>query len=379
MPHPASSLDSSWLDILDRLPPDLDLDQLARETKALRRRRAITDGGDLLRLGLAHGPGGMSLPQTAAWARLSGICEISAPALIERLHRSAAFFAAITQRLLAARAPPPASPWHGRCLRLHDSSSLSQPGSKGSNWRIHAVYDLGSASFSDLIVTDERGAESLTRGRPVEGAIAIADRGYARANDMAAFLRPYDENKAGDFIVRIGWNSLRTENHDGSPFDLLALLTKMSEHPAAPDNPMPEEWSGLALYGRGKRISRVPVRLVIMPLPPDKIERARKKIRRIATKQQTRLKPGTLIAAGFLILATSLPAAFAAADLCAVYRLRWQIELAFKRLKSLIRVDLLPTRTEAGGRSWIYPHLILALLTEDICQEILESSPSGPR
>jgi IS4 transposase len=73
-----------------------------------------------------------------------------------------------------------------------------------------------------------------------------------------------------------------------------------------------------------------------------------------------------------------LPAEFAAVDICAVYRLRWQIELAFKRLKSLIHVDQLPTRTEAGGRSWIYAHLILALLTEDICQEILESSPSAP-
>jgi len=61
----------------------------------------------------------------------------------------------------------------------------------------------------------------------------------------------------------------------------------------------------------------------------------------------------------------------------AVYRLRWQIELAFKRLKSLIRIDRIPTQTEAGGLSWLYPHLILAMLTDDICQEILASFPSG--
>jgi hypothetical protein len=377
MPHAASLFDSEWLDILDRLPPDLDLDQLARETQAIVRRREIKDGGDLLRLGLAHGPGGMSLPQTAAWARLSGICELSAPSLSDRLHQSVAFFAAIVRRLLAARAPAASSPWHGRCLRLHDSSSLSQPGSKGINWRIHAVYDLGSASFSSLELTDAQGAESLTYGTVEEGTIAIADRGYAHANDMAAFLRPYGD-RIGDFIVRVGWNSLRLENNDGSPFDLVAILTEMSEDPAVPDNPTPREWTGQALYGRGKQIRKLPIRLAILALPRDKVEIARKKIRRIATKQQSKLNPKTLLAAGFLILATSLSAQFAAADICAVYRLRWQIELAFKRLKSLIKVDLLPTRTEAGGRSWIYPHLILALLTEEICQEILESSPSGP-
>jgi Transposase DDE domain len=373
----ASSFDSEWLDVLDRLPADLHLEPLARETKALLRRREITAASDLLRLGLAHGPGGMSLPQTAAWAHLSGICELSAPSLSDRLHQSVAFFAAIVRRLLEARPLSPASPWHGRCLKLHASSSLSQPGSKGTNWRIHAVYDLGSASFSHLELTDEKGAETLTHAPVEEGSIAIADRGYARAADMAGFLKPYGV-RTGDFIVRIGWNSLRLENLDGSPFDLIALLNEMAEQAIAPDNPTPREWSGLALYGRGKRIRKLPLRLAIVPLPPEKAEIARKKIRRTASKQQTKLNPKTLLAAGFLMLATSLAADFPAADICAVYRLRWQIELAFKRLKSLIRVDRLPTRTDAGGRSWIYPHLILALLTEDICQEILESSPSGP-
>ena len=58
--------------------------------------------------------------------------------------------------------------------------------------------------------------------------------------------------------------------------------------------------------------------------------------------------------------------------------LRWQIELAFKRLKSLLHIDKLPARTELGGRSWLYPHLILALLCDDLSQDFLDSFPSGP-
>jgi hypothetical protein len=51
------------------------------------------------------------------------------------------------------------------------------------------------------------------------------------------------------------------------------------------------------------------------------------------------------------------------------------VELAFKRLKSLIHIDRLPTRTVNGGLSWLYAHLILVLLTEDICQDFLDFSP----
>ena len=64
-----------------------------------------------------------------------------------------------------------------------------------------------------------------------------------------------------------------------------------------------------------------------------------------------------------------------AADILAVYRLRWQIELAFKRLKSPLHIDRLPTRTERGSRSWLNAHLILALLCDDLSQDFLDSSP----
>jgi hypothetical protein len=371
----ASRWDSDWLAILNLLPADLDLEQLARQTKALLRCRKIAHAVDLLRLGLAHGPGGMSLPQTAAWADLNGICELSGEAINQRLHRSVAFFDAITRRLLQARAPVRPTPWLGRCLKLHDSSSLRQPGGKGTDWRIHAVYDLANACFSHLELTDEKGAETLTRGPPAKGAITIADRGYGHANDWAAFLDRAGED-GEDIIVRIGWNALRLENADATPFDLIATLNQMEREPA--DGLTPRDWTGLALHGRGRRLRKRPIRLVILPLPPEKAEIARQKVRRIASKQQTTLNPNTVLAAGFLMLGTTLPADIAAADICAVYRLRWQIELAFKRLKSLIRVDLLPTRTDAGGRSWILAHLILALLTEDISQDFLESPPSGP-
>ena len=76
------------------------------------------------------------------------------------------------------------------------------------------------------------------------------------------------------------------------------------------------------------------------------------------------------------MLATSLPAEeWSVEALFALYRLRWQIELAFKRLKSLLHMDRLPAVTEKGARSWIYAHLVVALLADASSQDFLDSSP----
>lgn len=192
------------------------------------------------------------------------------------------------------------------------------------------------------------------------------------ARDMAAYL---DRQEAGarDFIVRVGWNALRLRDTAGDPFDLIATLRTWQTAPGHADQP--QEWAVQALCDRARSPRLLPLRLIILPLPPDKTAIRQKKLRRTASKHQNKLDPRSLLAAGFLILATSLPDEIPAAEICAAYRLRWQIELAFKRLKSLINIDRIPTHTEAGGLSWLYPHLILALLTDDACQDFLAFSP----
>ena len=55
-----------------------------------------------------------------------------------------------------------------------------------------------------------------------------------------------------------------------------------------------------------------------------------------------------------------------------LYRLRWQIELFFKRLKSLLRLDTLPSREGPTAKSWVLARLIAAALAQQLVQ------PSGP-
>jgi IS4 transposase len=136
----------------------------------------------------------------------------------------------------------------------------------------------------------------------------------------------------------------------------------------------PHEVSLRATAGRGETALRL--RLIVQRKTPEATEATRLALRRAAIRRGKQLDPRSLIAAEFMILGTSLlTAEYSANGILAAYRLRWQIELAFKRLKSLLHIDRLPTRTERGSRSWLYAHLILALLCDDLSQDFLESSP----
>src|SRR5208283_2491340 len=122
----------------------------------------------------------------------------------------------------------------------------------------------------------------------------------------------------------------------------------------------------------------LPLRLIIQRKTPEATEATRKTLLSAARRKQKTLDPRSLLAAEFMIAATALPAeGYPAEQVLAVYRVRWQIELAFKRLKSLVHMDRIPTRTASASRSWLTAHLILALLCDDLSQQMLESSPCG--
>ena len=180
-----------------------------------------------------------------------------------------------------------------------------------------------------------------------------------------------DSAQEADFIVRIGWNALSLRRPDGSACDLIGRLRTL------PHGLQPH--AALVRARAGRLSEPVPLRRVIQRKPPDAAEATRKTQRQQASRQQKALKPGRLVAAEHVMLATSLPAeGCTAPDILAADRLRWHIELAFKRLKPLLRIAAIPTRTDRASRSWLYAHLVMALSCDDLTQDVLDASPSGP-
>jgi hypothetical protein len=205
----------------------------------------------------------------------------------------------------------------------------------------------------------------VLRGAPIPGEVRIGDRNFATAKALHSFLA-HSRNQA-DFLVRAGWKAFALSGADGAAFDLIAHLR------ALPHDQQPHE---IAVQAQVDKTTQLPLRLIILRFSPEETAKIHKRLRRRAQRDRKTLDPRTLVAAAFLILATSLPAELYPADeVLAVYRLRWQIELAFKRLKSLLHIDQLPTRTAAASQSWLYAHLILALLCDGLSQDFLAFSP----
>jgi hypothetical protein len=134
----------------------------------------------------------------------------------------AGFLAALVGRRLAVKTPGANLRWPGRTLRLADGTCVSKPASKGTDWRVHGVFDLGSGGFSHLELTDQHGAEALERGAPIAGEIRIGDRNYARVPVLKRFLT--EASGKADFIVRLGWNALQLSTPRGKSFDLIGYL-----------------------------------------------------------------------------------------------------------------------------------------------------------
>ncbi len=187
----------------------------------------------------------------------------------------------------------------------------------------HSAFDLPQERFGHFELTDQQAGETLDRIPVVAGKIRLADRAYLQPERMAHLL-----DGGADFVIRSGWKSAHWLNAEGDPVELVAELRKASARGQI-DRPI---WI--------KRKSGAPplaVRLVAVKKPEQAAAVARRKARRAAQKGGHQLCRQTLDAADWAILVTSLaPEDFTTADILALYRLRWRVELGFKRLKSVI-------------------------------------------
>jgi len=349
----------TWSSALAWISELVPVEETARKFKAFVRPRGVKSAFDLLRLALLYAAGN-SLRGSSAWAQASAVAQLSAPALHRRLANAADWLQFSARKLVEETRPQISGAWAGRRLRVIDASAICHPGAEGTTWRLHLSYDL-SGGVDDFELTDDRGAERLTRFVWQPGDIALGDRGYARPGDLTPVL-----DSGADLVVRTGWNSLRLLTPNGEPFDLFAVLAKVKRNVAS---------HTVLVDTHDPARPFLKLRLVIGRLPPEKAEAARKKVIARALKAGKKVDPRSLRAAEFVLLLTSLPEEHTSESILELYRLRWQIELLFKRFKSLLGLGDLPAKQRNLARSWIFAKLILALLAEKAARKLAESSP----
>jgi hypothetical protein len=94
--------------------------------------------------------------------------------------------------------------------------------------------------------------------------------------------------------------------------------------------------------------------------------RARKRIARKASRKQTAISQRSWRGAQYFSVWTTLPDRCEAEQVLEAYRLRWQVELAFKRMKSILGFGPLPKKDPASARAWWHGKLFVSLLAEHL-------------
>jgi DDE family transposase len=355
-------IEESWADVLAFLPPELDT--LARETGALKYRRGVRSGADLLRVAFVYSVLDLSLRSTAAWAQTQGM-ELSDVAVYKRLRGSVSFLEALLAQFvhqqleaLPRRASP--LPWR---IRLMDATVVSHPGSQGTDWRIHASYDPVQGTIDALTLTDGTGSEHLGRCPGQPGELQVADRGYAQAERILTAV-----GQGGQVLVRLGSRSLKLWDESGARLDPVAFAEATEGAARVFET---------AVTLRGKP-GTCPARLIVIRKSVEATEQEHKRVRRRASRKGARLTSRSVRAASFVFLLTTVPATQATAVfLSELYRVRWQVELVFKRWKSLLQLDALRAKEVGLARSYLLAKLLAACLTDLLSRTARDVSPWG--
>jgi hypothetical protein len=357
------AFEESWELIKKCLPSDLD--RLARQTGSLKRIRKVGGGELLLRLLLMHGSG-LSLEQTAIRAQEQALGLISPVGLFKRLRSSEAFVRALCEHLLQVmRERIGDSNWPGGYrYRIIDATEVTEPGATGSSWRVHYSLRIPQLSCDHFKLTRYTEGETFENWQFQADEVILADRAYSNRAGLAALLR-----SGAKMVVRLKAAQLSLHRTPQERFDLLEELRKLQVDQT-------RQWAvGLK---NGKEFW--PLRLCAIKKTEQAAQHSRLKAQRRAQQDGVNVRPETLELAGYVLVLTNLESEPWPANLVLdLYRCRWQIELAFKRLKSLLQLGHLPKRDLESARAWMQIKLLIALLTEHFAWEARFFSPWGYR
>ncbi|MCZ7555965.1 MAG: IS4 family transposase [Bacteroidia bacterium] len=363
-----SQLEYEWAHLLSFFPPDDVLERTAKEFGAITRKRLIDKASTLLRLAFAYGFCEMSLRQTAAWAEVIDIAHISDVALMKRLRLASDWLGHLLALKLTERAPPPQLAHAARHLRLVDATTINRPGSMGTDWRVHLGFNLMDLKIDSVEVTDVHGGESLKRFHFCPHDLVVGDCGYAHRAGFHAVI-----SAKADFLIRLNWQNVPLCDIAGDAFDILRALRSISDA-------TPTEFAVRTQAVPKDNIPAIPARLLVIRKSEAAAKAARERVLRERSRKSRTIDPRTLEAARYIMVLTSVPAdELSALDGLELYRFRWQIELAFKRLKSLLNLGEVPTKDPPLTHSYLYAKFLAALILEDLTEEFLSFSPWGHR
>ena len=345
MQLPLTDPDTLFEELLQDLPSEVCL--MAREFKAFVRAKKVKTPEHLLRVVLLYCGLDKSL-RTVAGTFTVLYEPITDQAVGERLRACGPWVKALLRQMLPLM-PVAVLPERKRFLVI-DGSTVQAPGAIGTDHRLHLCMDLVSLEFVEVLVTDVHSGETLKHFALGPGVVVVADRGYAQPQGMSAAVQ-----QGAELIVRLNPFSVVLRTPTGQPLALGAVLKRQQ---AQTIRTLPV----VIRSACGQHEVRGWVHAY--RLSAEQANRARQKCRQRHKTGQPQAE--TLFLAGWVLVFTTLAAAVLSAQtLLAVYRCRWQVEIAIKRWKSVLDVDALRAKACSPlAEVWLHGKLLYALMLE---------------
>ena len=340
-------------EVIPRLPTQLE--EQAVKLKAFERTRSIKTATDLLRGLLAYVYTAHSFQHLSIWSVLIGLADVSATDWRKRLQKSSDWLDWLLQEVLAMASP--ISPWLVRTglnrIVLIDGTHWKCTGPQGAVWRVHTAFDLLAGRLTQVKVTDDHEGEHLEVFDVRPGDLIVTDRANGLRTRIAFVL-----SRLADIIVRISPSKFPMQDEQAEAIVLVDWLQKLQA--TAGDIASRPVWIVLA----GKRIE---LRLIVYRMSESQQAKSERRVKRKARKNKQKMQTSTLYFAGWVMVVTTLSAHhWSDQQILQVYQARWHIELLFKRMKQLLKLQTLRCKTAKTAKATITSLLLgWALLEQE--------------
>ena len=337
--------------------------ELATEMGLVRKRpphmgQKITDIAVALRLVLHYAAQRGSMRLTTSAAASAGIVAISQPGFFKWIFKIGAYLEALVARMVDPSRFG-SERWGGYSLIVADATTVERPGAKGTTSRIHYALQLADLQPRTIRVTDEKVGETMRNYDPEPGELWIVDRAYSTPPSVL-----YVVERGSDILVRVNRHSLPLRDARGRRIDIPSLLASTPRRGRA----------------RGKSVRVVTAdgrearaRLSWVWLPSANAVKARANATRDGVKEAVELHLTEYLA----VLTTASRSRLTDAQALELYRARWQVELDFKRDKSIGQLDTLPNLLSKTIHSWLYAKVLLTLIGKRIATQNVAIPPCG--
>jgi hypothetical protein len=334
-----------WEKITKTILPK-DIEEKAKELKALERKREVKSAVDMLKVMLIYATQGLSTRMMSVIGIAHEIADISDTAWRKHLIKSVIWLTWLMNMIISKKYKLPTMTGYSNVYVI-DASGIKQEGINGKTYRIHMKYALKRGMMAEVKVTDHHTGEGIHHFRVTKDDIYLCDAGYGNSKQYEKAVL-----SGMDALFRINIRTFSVVDKNGKQINIVEKLSEAKTKTF--------EING---YTKDKKC---PVRIVCIALPEEKAAQMQEKKSKRAKRKGRGVGKELLESAKWLLLATSLDKKWRKNRLEKLYRARWQVELLFKRIKQNLHIKKLRASSEKSAQAVVILWLIAWAITEEL-------------